>query len=108
MAANSTWYTLTAVFVAFVGVTGMGLLFVRATNIDRNAMVGTLTFITAAIAGLLMYISGSTRMSEWALVVVALFSMTGYFLGRGLDRWLGAKGPSRDTRKGTLGADLSD
>jgi hypothetical protein len=108
MAANSTWYTLTAVFVAFVAVFGMGLLFVRATNIERNAMVGTLTFITAVISGLIMYLTGSTRMTEWALFIVALFSMTGYFFGRGLDRWLGAKGPSRDTRKGTLGADLSD
>ncbi|MEZ0325185.1 MAG: hypothetical protein ACAH95_04715 [Fimbriimonas sp.] len=108
MAANSTWYTLTAIFVAFVGVTGLGLLFVRATNIDRNGLVGALTVLTAIIAAAIMYFSGSTRMSEWALVVVALFSVTGFVFGRALDRWLGAKDLSVDARKGTLGSDLSD
>ncbi len=108
MAANSTWYTVTVIFVSFVSVMGLGLLFVRATNIDRNALVGTLTFLTAAIAGLILFLSGSQRMTEWALVITALFSMTGFFLGRGIDRWLGAKGPSTDARKGTLGSDLSD
>jgi hypothetical protein len=108
MAANSTWFTAAAIFVAFVGVFGMGVLFVRGTNIERNALVGTLTVITAVIAGLILALSGSRNFSEWGLVFISLFSLTGYFFGRGLDRWLGAKSRSDDARNTTLGADLSD
>jgi hypothetical protein len=47
-------------------------------------------------------------MSSFALLVVALLSMTGFFLGRGIDRFMGGNPRSDDSRKTTLGADLSD
>jgi hypothetical protein len=108
MAANSTWFTVTALFVTFVGVMGLGLMFVRGTNIERNALVGVATLATALIAGLILGLAGSRSMSEWGLIVTALFSMTGFFLGRGIDLLLGARDRSDDARNATLGADLSD
>jgi hypothetical protein len=108
MAANSTWFTAASVFIAFVGVFGLGVLFVRGTNIERNLLVGFLTVVTAAIAGAILALSGSRNMSDWGLAVVSLFSVTGFFAGRGIDMWLGARGPSDETRQGTLGSDLSD
>ncbi|HSI72940.1 MAG TPA: hypothetical protein VK934_07160 [Fimbriimonas sp.] len=108
MAANSTWFTVASVFVAVVGAFGLGLLFVRGTNIERNGLVGFLTVVTAVVAGLILGMSGSRNMSEWGLVVVSLFSVTGFFFGRGIDMWLGARGRSDDARNATLGSDLSD
>lgn len=108
MAANSVWYTVVSVFVVFVGVTGLGLLFVRGSRIERNALVGTLTLATAILAGLILYLTGSESFTPSGLVMVALLSITGFAFGRGLDWWLGARSRSRDARNATLGADLAD
>jgi hypothetical protein len=109
MASQSVWYTLSAIFIAVVGLMGLGTMFVRASNIDRNALVGTLTVVTALIAGAVLYFSRNLpSMGAFPMAMVALFSLTGFFLGRGIDRMLGATGPSDDARNATLGSDLSD
>ncbi len=105
---DSTWYIVTVVFVAFVGLFGMGIMFARSSNIERNGLVGSLTVLSSLIAAGMLYAAWRAPTTLFWLVMIALVSTMGYFLGRGIDMLLGGKGPSDENRKGTLGADLSD
>ena len=108
MEASAVWYSVTVLFVAFVGLFGLGLLFVRATWIERNTLVGSLTFLTACLAGFLLYRGAPNAITTFGLLSIALVSITGFLFGRAVDWWMGGEFHSDDTRNATLGADLAD
>lgn len=108
-AAVSVYLVLAIVLVAAIGLTGLGLLFVRASNIERNVLVGVCTLVTTAIGIVLLnyLIKQSPTFAVAQLVSVVMVSVLGLVVGWVLDR---IAGPSDHfTEDGaTLGADLSD
>jgi hypothetical protein len=103
---SSGGYILTVIFVSMVALFGMLTLFVRAMNIERNALVGTLTFMTAAISGIVL--ATADNLSNAALISLCALSLVGFAVGRFIDYVLGAREHSADSREATLGADLAD
>jgi hypothetical protein len=109
IAGGSTYFLLAWVIVAAMGVVGLGLLFVRAENIERvNLVAGTTLFFSAIAALLLWSATNSTRVAAsgvaWSAIALSIF---GFALGRVWDLILGARTKvHRD--EATLGSDLAD
>ncbi|MGV3616971.1 MAG: hypothetical protein ACO1SV_16715 [Fimbriimonas sp.] len=92
-------------FVAVIGLFGVGLMFVRAENIERNYLVGGLTVVTAGVAGAMLAGLAPSAQTTPALISISLVSVLGFVIGRVIDMILG---PRDHTDEATLGADLSD
>lgn len=102
---------LATLFVALVAMFGLFLMFARAENIERPFMVGGLTVATAAISSWLLWLEWQTGVPgghAGSAVAFALFSASGFALGRAIDAIMGAKVHSADERQATLGAELAD
>lgn len=106
----STEFILACLFVALVLLFGLFSLFTRATNIERNVVVGGLTILTSLVAAAFLVIDyrSGHRSGVGALVSACLVALMGYFVGRAIDWLLGPVAVSDESRQGTLGADLAD
>jgi hypothetical protein len=109
IAGGSTYFLLAWVVVAAMGVVGLGLLFVRAENIERVNLVSGSTLLFSAIGALLLWNAtrspqGAANSVAWSAIALSIF---GFGLGRVLDLILGARNKvHRD--EATLGSDLAD
>ncbi len=103
-------FILTCVFVGCVALLGALTLFVRAENIERNGLVGSLTLATSLIAMALLEHDWSVNFPYGAgtLISICLLAIFGFALGRFLDYILGPREHSADSREATIGADLAE
>jgi hypothetical protein len=109
IAGGSTYFLLACVIVGAMAVVGLGLLFVRAENIERpNLVAGTTLLFCAIAAALLWNASHAPRPAAssvaWSAITLSIF---GFALGRVWDIILGARSKVHHD-DATLGLDLSD
>lgn len=97
-------------FVLLAAVFGMFLLYARPENIERPILVGSLTSLTAFVAGWLLWLQSHQGNPDKAgsAVLFALIPVAGFALGRGIDAIMGPRRATADERQATLGAELSD
>ena len=108
--AISTSFVLASVFAGCALLLGLCTLFVRAENIERTVMVGSLTIGTSLCALVVLarcYKTG-IGMEAGNLAGICILAVSGFALGRMIDLMLGPRPYSPDSREGTLGADLAD
>lgn len=106
--AQSIWTNIASVIIACVGLGSMGVLFVRATNIERRWLVSATTLVFSALALYLlvedtMFVPGREIPTGIAAITI---SILGFFIGRAIDAGLGAREYQGDP--GTYYADLAD
>ncbi len=109
--ANSTYYTISAVFVGAMVVFGLGILFVRAARMERNILVGSLTLLTTLIAGFVLksYSASSSQFTASQMISMMMLCLVGFGVGWLFDRIAGPKTlASSDEREATLGSELAD
>jgi len=102
---------LATLFVALVTMFGVLLMFARTENIERPFMVGLFTTGTALLAGWLLWLEwqqAATTSSSGTAIAFALFSVSGFALGRAVDVIMGPRTHSAEERQATLGAELAD
>ena len=97
-------------FVLLAAVFGMFLLYARPENIERPILVGTLTSLSAFVAGWLLWLQSHQGNPDktGSAVLFALIPIAGFALGKGIDTIMGPRRQTADERQATLGADLSD
>jgi hypothetical protein len=108
---NPVLFVFAAVIVGCMGLVGLGLLFVRAENIERRNLVALVTLAGAAIAAVMLYFSwASPGRSNATLPVSAIvLSIFGFVAGRVIDLILGDRNPDAiEKDPATYGADLAD
>src|SRR4051812_10259065 len=93
IAGGSTYFLVACVFVGAMALVGLGVLFVRAENIERPNLVAATTLLMSLIAIMLLWNAGkgSTNVSSgvaWSAILLSLF---GFALGRVWDAILGAR-----------------
>jgi len=103
---SSGAYILAVIFVAMVALFGLFLLFSRGLNIERNGLVGSFTFITAAMAGIIL--ANVASLGAISMLSLCFLAVSGFAVGRAIDFLLGPREHSEETREGTWGADLAD
>ncbi len=105
------YYALAAVVVAGAILFGLGLLFVRASRIERNVLVGGCTLATSLLAALILG-SQSADTGQFTLgqaLSIGCLSVLGFGIGWLYDRLAGPKAmSSTDDLEATLGAELAD
>lgn len=103
---TSIYSNIAWIFIAAMAVVGLGLLFVRATNIERPNLVAAGTLAGCAIAALLLSRGNgaSTPGLMWGAIAICLF---GFFAARVLDAILGGRTKVHHD-EATLGVDLAD
>lgn len=102
---------LATLFVAVVTMFGVFLAFARPENIERPFMVSLFTLATALVSGWLLWLEWQTpggANHSGSAVAFALFSVSGFALGRAVDTIMGPLTHSADERQATLGAELAD
>lgn len=104
---NPVLFILTAVFVSVMAIFGLGAMFMRAENVERNYLVGGLTVLTSLTAGVILFRLTPAAQTGGTLSALAALSLAGYVAGRVIDFALGPV-PESETPDGTLGADLAD
>jgi hypothetical protein len=109
IAGGSTYFLLACVVVGAMSVVGLGLLFVRAENIERRNLVAATTLTFSAIAAIVLWnasrgTEGVASAAAWSAIVLSLF---GFALGRVWDVILGARSKVHHD-PATLGSDLAD
>ena len=111
MAAESTYFIVTVVFLAGMLLFSLGLLFVRAEWIERNMAVGLSSLGTTLLAmGILAFMANRPGpMTGEELVSVVCVSLLGFGVGWILDRVAGPREEEpRVYDPATLGSDLAD
>lgn len=103
--ANTVQYFLAVLVVSALGVFGLGTMFARASNIERNGLVGGATLFTVAVGIVILASVPSYAFTPAALVSTVLVSGLGYPVGRLLDR---IAGPRDETADPLRPADLAD
>jgi len=108
---NPVWFIVAAVIVGCMALSGIGILFVRARNIERRWLVAIATLIGATIGTYLLstqpvWAGGRGVALPW---LAGLISVLGFIVGRAVDAMLGPRPPSamRPDRS-TYGADLAE
>jgi hypothetical protein len=108
---NAMYFALAAVVVAGAILFGLGLLFVRASRIERNVLVGACTLATSLLGAFILG-SQSGYTGEFTLgqaLSIGCLSILGFGVGWLYDRLAGPKSmASKDDREATLGAELAD
>src|SRR5690349_972989 len=108
---QQSWALITAALALGVfTLLGLGLLFARATNIERPAMVGGATLLGCLLGMVLLWLvyrEGGPYNWWQAVVVIALPVLT-FGLSRVIDRMLGDKELDPESDEKTYGAHLSD
>jgi hypothetical protein len=108
---NPVLFALAAVVASCMGLLGLGLLFVRAENIERRNLVAVITLAGAAIAGVMLYFAseGGARNGAALPISAIVVSVFGFFAGRVIDLILGERSPDAiEKDPATYGADLAD
>jgi len=106
---TSPYYVVAIVVVCCMTLFGLGLMFVRAENIERRNFVAATTLVTTFIAGVMLWNDGRTGQSassEAAWYAMGV-SISGFFIGRVIDLLMGGRRNAHDVDP-TLGSDLSD
>ena len=106
----SIWTNLAAVIVGCVTLLGVGVRFVRATNIERRAMVSLTTLVCCAIAVYLLVLAPRVPDREVGLAAAAaVISVLGFVFARVIDFALGPR-PLRMVPRdpATYDGDLAD
>jgi len=106
--AQSIWTNLASIVIACIGLGSLGVLFVRASNIERRWLVASSTLIFSGLALYLLvqdtlFVPG--REIPTGIAAIAI-SILGYFIGRALDTSLGERLAQQDPA--TYMADLAD
>lgn len=110
-AASQSWALIFGwVCVGVFLLLGLGLLYSRATNIERPALVGGLTLVGALVSAILMYrvyLQGGPY--SWAHTLgIGLLGLVFFGWGRVTDYVLGPTPINREQDEATFGAHLSD
>jgi hypothetical protein len=106
---SSPYYILACIIVGVMTLFSLGLLFVRAENIERRNFVGAASLATTIIAMTMLWNDARNGQNAdpnaawWAMAV----SLSGFFVGRIVDLVLGGRRTAHDVDP-TLGSDLSD
>lgn len=87
---DTGFFPLAVVFVSFVGLFGLGIMFSRASNIERTLLVGGMTVFTAAVSGVILATPAASATVP-SLVSTCLVSTLGYIVGRVIDFLLGPR-----------------
>src|SRR5579862_7973950 len=98
-------FPIACLFVGCAVLLGLLTLFVRAENIERNVLVGSLTLATSLIAVALLHHDWAINFpyGGWTLTWICILAVFGFGIGRALDHMLGAREHSADSREETLG-----
>lgn len=93
MGTNSIWTLIATIIIACVMLMGVGLLFVRASNIERRWLVAISTLVGSGFALYLMandaqFVPGREMPTSVAAVVLSLL---GFLIGRAIDVSLGER-----------------
>jgi hypothetical protein len=109
IAAGSTYFLLASVVVGAMALLGLGVLFARASNIERPNLVGGITLVFAALSALVLWAGGQFGLSysdrvAWGAISLSIF---GFLAARVLDYVLGARSLVHHD-DATLDADLAD
>jgi hypothetical protein len=109
IAGGSTYFLLAWVVVGAMALVGLGLLFVRAENIERPNLVCATTLIGCLIAALMLWNATKSSLAvsdgvAWAAIIVAFVGFGG---GRLWDALLGGRDKVHHD-DATLGSDLAD
>lgn len=109
MNVSSPYFEVACVLTGATAVFGLGLMFVRASRIERRNLVAGFTLATSFVAMAILWNSSvdkRTGQAEVASSAIAL-DVFGFLAGWVLDRILGGRRRvHRD--EATLGADLAD
>ncbi|RYG36969.1 hypothetical protein EON81_08135 [bacterium] len=106
MGFSSGDHFVVILFVGVVAFFGLALLFVRSTVIERTGLVGGLTVLSAAVAG--MMLASPANYSAPSLLGIAFIAISGYIVGRIADRVMGPMEIPVEMDENTLGAELAD
>jgi amino acid transporter len=107
---NPVLFSFAAVIVACMGMLGLGVLFVRAENIERRNLVGLVTLFTSGIAAYVLYYAWNERAgaSPGLPISMIMLSLFGFIAGRVIDAILGPRSPDAiEKDPATYGADLA-
>ncbi len=109
LAGGSTYFILACVVVGAMAVIGLGVLFVRAVNIERTTLVAGTTLVACLIAAIMLWNASAAgqRASDgvaWSAIALSIF---GFSLGRIWDVVLGPRSKVHHD-DATLGTDLAD
>ena len=101
---------LAALFVTLVTTFGVFLAFANPANIERPFMVAVMTTFTGLLAGWLLWLEWHQGVpgKTGTAVAFSLLAISGFVLGRAVDRAMGPRIRPADERQSTLGADLAD
>ena len=108
---NPVLLAFAAIIVGCMVVVGLGVLFVRAENIERRNLVGLITLFTSGIAAFVLYSawSGDTANNPGLPISMIMLSLFGFVAGRVIDAILGPRAPDAiEKDPATYGADLAD
>lgn len=100
--ANPISYGLAILFVSGVTLFGLFSMFAQPSNIERTALVGGLTTLTALISIWMLAVLPPVAQTGPTLTSISLVSLVGYALGRFIDYVLGPKPLSQTPRAGEL------
>lgn len=107
---SSIWMNLASIIIACVMLLGVGVLFVRATNIERRWVVAVSTLLFGGFSLYLLAndfpLNGRDIMTSIAAVTISLL---GFFIGRAIDTSLGEReAEAMRPDPATYYADLAD
>jgi hypothetical protein len=107
---TSIWTNLAAVIVGCVTLMGVGVFFVRASNIERRGMVAAVTLIACAVSIYLLLIAPRVPAREVPTAAAAVaISILGFVAARVIDFALGPRIiPTTGRDPATYDADLAD
>ena len=106
---TSIWTNIAAIVIGCVFMLGIGLLFVRASNIERRSLVATITLMFNVVAMYLLVVDAERypgRELSGAFAAIGI-SLLGFAVGRIIDNSLGAR-PTGFRRDRTYDGDLAD
>ena len=107
--SGSTYFLVACVVVGATAVFALGLLFVRASNIERPNLVAGVTFLAALSSGVLLSLEskGGIAASDSASLMAITICVAGFILGRIIDLMAGGRTKVHHD-DATLDADLAD
>ena len=106
MGFSSGDHFLVILFVGMVAVFGLALLFVRSSIIERTGLVGGLTLATSGQAAFML--ASPANFETPTLFAIAILSISGYIVGRVIDRAMGPMEIPPEMDEATLGVELAD
>jgi uncharacterized membrane protein YjjB (DUF3815 family) len=105
---NSVLTDFASIVIAFVTLLGLGVLFVKATSIERKSLVSTVTLMFNVLAYYMLVTDTRDfpgRELPTSIAAIAM-SLIGYMIGRAIDDHMGARETLR-RGPGALG-DMAD